>query len=40
MMDEHALNSLVDEVVSSVVNQCVDPKILDPAFVKRICESD
>ncbi|KAH7728437.1 Protein VPS-51 a [Aphelenchoides avenae] len=38
--DEHVLNSLIDEVISSSVNQCSEPKILDPATVKDICDKD
>lgn len=36
--DEHVLNCLYDDLISSAINQCDDPRLLDPAIAKRICE--
>jgi hypothetical protein len=36
--DEHVLNSLIDEVVASVVIQCTEPRLLEPSVANLICE--
>uniref|UniRef100_A0A914XT87 Vacuolar protein sorting-associated protein 51 homolog n=1 Tax=Panagrolaimus superbus TaxID=310955 RepID=A0A914XT87_9BILA len=36
--DEHVLNSLIDEVVASVVIQCTEPRLLEPSTANLICE--
>lgn len=36
--DEQVTLSLLDEIVSSAVHRCVDPKLMDPATVAAICE--
>ncbi|KAE9556197.1 hypothetical protein FO519_000536 [Halicephalobus sp. NKZ332] len=38
--DEHVLNCLYDDLVSSAINQCNDPRLLDPATAKKICEDN
>ncbi|KAI1731438.1 vps51/Vps67 domain-containing protein [Ditylenchus destructor] len=38
VVDEHVLNSLIEEIVTSAVNQCSQPKLLEPVVVREICE--
>ncbi|CAD5205665.1 unnamed protein product [Bursaphelenchus okinawaensis] len=35
--DEMAMNVLIDEALTAAVNLCEDPKLLEPANVKEIC---
>ncbi|VDK60466.1 unnamed protein product [Gongylonema pulchrum] len=35
--DEQVALSLIDEIVSSAVRRCVDPKLMEPTTVKTIC---
>ena len=36
--DEHQLNVAVDQFLNTTVNRCAQPKLLDPAMVKEICD--
>ncbi|KAK0429363.1 hypothetical protein QR680_011344 [Steinernema hermaphroditum] len=36
--DEAVVTSMIDEIVSSVVHRSVQPKIMEPAAVKEICD--
>uniref|UniRef100_A0A7E4VM06 Vacuolar protein sorting-associated protein 51 homolog n=1 Tax=Panagrellus redivivus TaxID=6233 RepID=A0A7E4VM06_PANRE len=36
--DEHVLNTLIDDIVSSVVIQCQQPVLLDPKVANEVCE--
>jgi hypothetical protein len=38
VFDEVLLNLLIDEALATAVNSCVDPKLLEPALVKEICD--
>jgi hypothetical protein len=36
--DEHMLNVSLEDVLTAAVNQCAQPKLLDPSVVRSICE--
>ncbi|CAK5099101.1 unnamed protein product [Meloidogyne enterolobii] len=38
--DEHMLNMSIEDVVTAAVNQCAQPKLLDPSVVRAICEEN
>nr|CAD2167217.1 unnamed protein product [Meloidogyne enterolobii] len=38
--DEHMLNMSIEDVVTAAVNQCAQPKLLDPSVVRTICEEN
>lgn len=36
--DENLVHILLDEVLGSVINRCVDPRLMEPSVVEIICE--